>query len=122
MALECDVELGVTDQKFNLLMECELQKGTGAPPQIVCNDAMLEGLDSVQKIPKSPDDYVGVDDAPDIMVHAGPTSSTSERYPMIKLRVVKIDGERVNDGKQAVSAGGDFVLVGEGRVARVSLS
>ena len=62
VALECDVELGGTDQKFNLLMGRELQKAHGQPPQIVLTVPLLEGLDGVQKMSKSLDNYVGIDD------------------------------------------------------------
>lgn len=67
VALECDVELGGTDQKFNLLMGRELQKESGQLPQIVITMPLLEGLDGVQKMSKSLDNYVGVDDAADDM-------------------------------------------------------
>jgi len=53
VALECDVELGGTDQKFNLLMGRELQKQYGQKPQIVLTTPLLEGLDGVQKMSKS---------------------------------------------------------------------
>jgi tyrosyl-tRNA synthetase len=67
VALECDVELGGTDQKFNLLMGRELQKGNGQKPQIVLTMPLLEGLDGVQKMSKSLNNYVGVNDAPNEM-------------------------------------------------------
>lgn len=67
VALKCDVELGGTDQKFNLLMGRELQKGNGQKPQIVMTMPLLEGLDGVQKMSKSLNNYVGVDDAPNDM-------------------------------------------------------
>jgi len=67
VALQCDVELGGTDQKFNLLMGRELQKGNGQKPQIVLTMPLLEGLDGVQKMSKSLNNYVGVDDEPDEM-------------------------------------------------------
>ena len=67
VALECDVELGGTDQKFNLLMGRELQKAHGQSPQIVLTMPLLEGLDGVQKMSKSLDNYVGVDDEPNEM-------------------------------------------------------
>ncbi|MFT7212353.1 MAG: tyrosyl-tRNA synthetase [Granulosicoccus sp.] len=67
VALECDVELGGTDQKFNLLMGRELQKGDGQKPQIVLTMPLLEGLDGVQKMSKSLNNYVGVNDAPNEM-------------------------------------------------------
>ncbi|NND92532.1 MAG: tyrosine--tRNA ligase [Granulosicoccus sp.] len=67
VALKCDVELGGTDQKFNLLMGRELQKVNGQPPQIVLTMPLLEGLDGVQKMSKSLNNYVGVEDTPEEM-------------------------------------------------------
>jgi len=62
VALECDVELGGTDQKFNLLMGRELQKHYGQKPQIVITTPLLEGLDGVQKMSKSLNNYIGIDE------------------------------------------------------------
>ena len=221
VALECDVELGGTDQKFNLLMGRELQKGNAQAPQVVITMPLLEGLDGVQKMSKSLDNYVGVSDEPEqmfgklmsipdsimwryfdllstktneqidllrqsvksganprdvkyelgleivetyhgaaaadgakasfiqrfqqgqlpedlqteelsvggegralanILVDAGLTSSTSDSHRMVKQGAVKIDGQRVEDGKQILGAGNEFVLqVGKRRVAKVSL-
>ena len=67
VALEADVELGGTDQKFNLLMGREIQKHFGQPPQVVITMPLLEGLDGVQKMSKSLGNYVGVDEAPGAM-------------------------------------------------------
>ena len=67
VALGCDVELGGTDQKFNLLMGRELQKAAGQAPQVVLTMPLLEGLDGVQKMSKSLGNYVGVHDAPEDM-------------------------------------------------------
>ena len=64
VALECDVELGGTDQKFNLLMGRRLQRRNGQPPQIVLMTPILEGLDGVQKMSKSLGNAVGVEDSP----------------------------------------------------------
>ncbi len=67
VALKADIELGGTDQKFNLLMGRELQKGHGQTPQVVLTMPILEGLDGVQKMSKSLNNYIGVSDAPDDM-------------------------------------------------------
>ncbi len=67
VALECDVELGGTDQKFNLLMGRELQKQYGQKPQIVLTTPLLEGLDGVQKMSKSLNNYIGIDESADEM-------------------------------------------------------
>ena len=60
VALEADVELGGTDQKFNLLVGRELQKEYGQEPQIVLTMPILEGLDGVQKMSKSLNNYIGI--------------------------------------------------------------
>jgi tyrosyl-tRNA synthetase len=67
VALEADVELGGTDQKFNLLMGRQLQQAFEQPPQIVLTMPLLEGLDGVNKMSKSLDNYVGITDAPEEM-------------------------------------------------------
>jgi tyrosyl-tRNA synthetase len=64
VALEADVELGGTDQKFNLLMGRELQRHYGQPPQIVLTTPLLEGTDGVQKMSKSYGNYIGITEAP----------------------------------------------------------
>jgi tyrosyl-tRNA synthetase len=67
VVLRSDVELGGTDQKFNLLVGRELQKQYGQPPQVILTMPILEGLDGVQKMSKSLGNYIGVQDAPDDM-------------------------------------------------------
>ncbi|MFQ3292370.1 tyrosine--tRNA ligase [Reinekea sp.] len=67
VALEADVELGGTDQKFNLLMGRELQKGEGQDPQVVIMTPLLEGLDGEKKMSKSLNNYVGITEAPGAM-------------------------------------------------------
>tara|TARA_R110002126_G_scaffold33382_20_gene104504 strand:+ start:2858 stop:4060 length:1203 start_codon:yes stop_codon:yes gene_type:complete len=64
VALEADIEMGGTDQRFNLLMGRELQKDEGQRPQTVMMVPLLEGLDGVQKMSKSLGNYVGITDAP----------------------------------------------------------
>lgn len=64
VALQADVELGGTDQKFNLLMGRELQKHYGQTPQIVLTMPLLEGTDGVQKMSKSLGNYIGIDESP----------------------------------------------------------
>lgn len=67
VAMKSDVELGGTDQKFNLLMGRELQKEEGQEPQVVLMMPILEGLDGVQKMSKSLGNYIGINEAPDEM-------------------------------------------------------
>ncbi|HEY2496378.1 MAG TPA: tyrosine--tRNA ligase [Candidatus Angelobacter sp.] len=64
VALEADVELGGTDQKFNLLMGRVLQKDFGQPPQIILTMPILEGTDGVQKMSKSYGNYIGINEPP----------------------------------------------------------
>ncbi|WP_018298511.1 tyrosine--tRNA ligase [Fangia hongkongensis] len=67
VAMEADIELGGTDQKFNLLMGRELQKNAGQKSQIVITMPLLEGLDGVKKMSKSANNYIGIDETPDEM-------------------------------------------------------
>jgi tyrosyl-tRNA synthetase len=67
VALQADVELGGTDQRFNLLMGRELQKSQGQAQQTVLMMPLLEGLDGVQKMSKSLHNYIGITDAPNDM-------------------------------------------------------
>ncbi len=67
VALKADVELGGTDQKFNLLVGRQLQEGYGQEPQVVITVPILEGLDGVQKMSKSLNNYIGIADSPDEM-------------------------------------------------------
>ena len=64
VALRADVELGGTDQKFNMLVARELQRAFGQPPQVVMTMPLLEGLDGVRKMSKSYGNAVGLTDAP----------------------------------------------------------
>jgi tyrosyl-tRNA synthetase len=67
VALQSDLELGGTDQKFNLLMGRELQKQYGQEPQCILTMPLLEGLDGVDKMSKSKNNYIGIRDLPDEM-------------------------------------------------------
>jgi tyrosyl-tRNA synthetase len=67
VALKADVELGGSDQKFNLLVGRELQRDYGQRPQIVAMTPLLEGLDGVEKMSKSKNNYIGITEPPDVM-------------------------------------------------------
>ena len=67
VALQSDVEMGGTDQKFNLLVGRELQRDYGQPPQIVAMVPILEGLDGVNKMSKSLGNYIGITEPPEVM-------------------------------------------------------
>ena len=64
VALKSDIELGGTDQKFNLLVGRDLQKSYGQEPQCILTMPLLEGLDGVNKMSKSLDNYIGIEDSP----------------------------------------------------------
>ena len=67
VALKCDVELGGTDQRFNLLVGRELQRDFGQPPQLVATVPLLVGTDGVEKMSKSKGNYIGITEPPKVM-------------------------------------------------------
>jgi tyrosyl-tRNA synthetase len=67
VALKCDVELGGTDQRFNLLVGRELQRDFGQPPQIVATTPLLEGTDGLEKMSNSKGNYIGIAEPPKLM-------------------------------------------------------
>jgi len=104
VALKSDVELGGTDQKFNLLVGRQLQEAYGQEPQVVMTMPLLEGLDGVNKMSKSLGNYVGIAEAPDQMF--GKLMSVSDdlmwRYFDLLSFRPNADIERL---KQQVAAG-----------------
>ena len=104
VALKSDVELGGTDQRFNLLMGRELQKENGLSQQAVVMVPLLEGLDGVQKMSKSLNNYIGITDAPNDMF--GKVMSISDDlmwryYDLLSFRPL----EEVAELKAKVQAG-----------------
>ena len=104
VALEADVELGGTDQKFNLLMGRELQKSEGQRPQTVLMMPLLEGLDGVQKMSKSLGNYIGITDSPSDMF--GKIMSISDvlmwrYYELLSFKQI----EEIDDYKTQIAAG-----------------
>jgi tyrosyl-tRNA synthetase len=104
VALESAVELGGTDQRFNLLMGRELQKSQGQAQQTVLMMPLLEGLDGVQKMSKSLNNYIGITDAPNDMF--GKIMSISDDlmwryYDLLSFRPIS----DIADLKQEVAAG-----------------
>ena len=85
VALKTDLELGGTDQKFNLLMGRELQKHYGQPPQCVLTMPLLEGLDGVNKMSKSLGNYVGITDSPNDMFGKLMSASDALMWRYIEL-------------------------------------
>ncbi|MGY8900080.1 MAG: tyrosine--tRNA ligase [Paraglaciecola sp.] len=104
VALKSDVELGGTDQRFNLLMGRELQKGQGQRPQTVMMTPLLEGLDGVQKMSKSLGNYIGITDSPSDMF--GKIMSISDDlmwryYDLLSFKAI----EEIAQYKEQVAAG-----------------
>lgn len=113
VAMEADVELGGTDQKFNLLMGRTLQKAYGQAPQICLTMPILEGLDGVQKMSKSLKNYVGVNDAPGEMYRkllSIPDDMTWRYYELLSglsnevLEERKAEAERLGSPQEAKKA------------------
>lgn len=104
VALRADVELGGTDQMFNLLIGRDLQREYGQEPQVVITMPLLEGLDGVQKMSKSLGNYVGISDSPDSMF--GKIMSISDdlmfRYYEL-LSDLSVDG--IAELREGVSSG-----------------
>ena len=89
VALKADLELGGTDQKFNLLMGRELQKHHGQPAQCVLTMPLLEGLDGVNKMSKSLGNYVGITDSPQEMF--GKLMSVSDKLMWRYLELLSFE-------------------------------
>jgi len=104
VALECDVELGGTDQRFNLLVGRELQRDFGQPPQIVGTTPLLEGIDGVNKMSKSLGNYIGITEPPDVMFRKVMQISDELMWRYYLLLTDKTEGDiaalraRVADG------------------------
>jgi len=104
VAIKADVELGGTDQKFNMLVGRELQKDYGQKPQVVMTVPILEGLDGVNKMSKSLGNYIGINEAPEEQF--GKIMSVSDElmwryFELLSFRpIAEIDGFRkqVADG------------------------
>ncbi len=103
--LNADVEIGGTDQKFNLLMGRELQKFYNKPQQCIVTLPLLEGLDGVQKMSKSLNNYIGIDELPEIMFAKILSISDELMWRYIELLSLNTLEEitkwkiRVNDGE-----------------------
>src|SRR3546814_4535983 len=84
VALKADLELGGTDQKFNLLVGRELQKEYGIEPQCILTMPLLEGTDGVEKMSKSKGNYIGISEAPDGMFGRS-EEHTSELQSLMRI-------------------------------------
>ena len=104
VALRADVELGGTDQKFNLLMGRELQRAYGQPSQCIVTMPLLEGLDGVKKMSKSLGNYVGIQEAPGVMYNklvSMPDALMWRYFELLSFRSM----EEIEQFKQDVAAG-----------------
>ncbi|HHB92830.1 MAG TPA: tyrosine--tRNA ligase [Thioploca sp.] len=102
--LKADIELGGTDQKFNLLVGRELQKHYGQIPQVVMTMPILEGLDGVQKMSKSLDNYIGIDEPANDMFGKLMSISDDLMWRYIDLLSFRTIAE-INQLKQSVIDG-----------------
>ena len=104
VAMKADVELGGTDQKFNLLVGRELQKHFGLEPQVVLTMPILEGLDGVQKMSKSLNNYIGIAEPPNEMF--GKIMSVSDELMWRYIELLSFQPlSAVRQWKQEVEAG-----------------
>jgi len=106
VALKSDVELGGTDQKFNLLMGRELQKQAGQSQQCVLTMPLLEGLDGVNKMSKSLGNYIGIAEAPEVIF--AKIMSISDELMWRYIELLSFESlETIADWKSGVAAGGN---------------
>ncbi len=106
VALKADLELGGTDQKFNLLMGRELQKHHGQSPQCILTMPLLEGLDGVNKMSKSLGNYVGINEPPNEIF--GKLMSVSDELMWRYIELLSFASMvEINQQKQIVSDGGN---------------
>ncbi len=104
VALEADVELGGTDQKFNLLMGRQLQRDYNQPPQIVLTMPLLEGTDGVQKMSKSYGNYIGITEPPQEMFGKVMSISDALMWRYYEL-LTDLTTREIEQLKQAVASG-----------------
>ena len=102
VALRADVELGGTDQKFNLLVGRQLQEAYGQEPQVVVTMPLLEGLDGVQKMSKSLGNYVGIDEPPAEMF--GKLMSVSDTLMWRYFELLSLDTSAVEQARLRAQA------------------
>jgi tyrosyl-tRNA synthetase len=106
VALKSDVELGGTDQKFNLLMGRELQKQAGQSQQCVLTMPLLEGLDGVNKMSKSLGNYIGIAEAPEVIF--AKIMSISDELMWRYIELLSFESlETIANWKSTVVAGGN---------------
>jgi tyrosyl-tRNA synthetase len=105
VALEADVELGGTDQKFNLLVGRALQEQFGQPPQVVLTMPLLEGIDGVQKMGKSLGNYIGIDEPAIDIVTKAMRIDDALMWRWIELLSFKIGIQEAAECRRRIEAG-----------------
>ncbi len=103
-ALECDVEMGGTDQKFNLMVGRDIQRDYGQEPQIVATVPILEGLDGIEKMSKSKGNYIGITEPAKVMFRKIMGISDELMYRYFEL-LTDIQTDAIAGLKTAVEAG-----------------
>jgi len=121
VALKADVEMGGTDQLFNLLVGRDLMREYGLEPQVVLTMPLLEGLDGVEKMSKSLGNYIGIDESPDSIF--GKVMSISDEL-MWKYYTLCTDltPDEVRDLKQRVKSGQEHPMDAKRNLARLIIS
>jgi tyrosyl-tRNA synthetase len=116
--LRCDVEMGGTDQKFNLLVGREIQKDYGQPPQIVATMPLLRGLDGVNKMSKSLDNYIGITEPAEVMFRKVMQISDDLMYSYYELLTDRSLPE-IEAMKQRIAAGELHPMEAKMELARI---
>ncbi len=121
VVMKADVELGGTDQKFNLLVGRDLQREEGQEPQVIMTVPILEGLDGVQKMSKSLDNYIGINEPPEQMFGKVMSVSDELMWRYYDLLSFRSTGD-IGGLKQSVTEGANprdiKILLAEELVAR----
>ena len=113
VALEADIEVGGTDQTFNLLVGRELQRDYDQEPQEVITFPLLPGLDGVEKMSKSLDNYIGVDEPADVMFEKcmKVPDSILDDYFRLYTTVVTLSASKSTDSPADTVASVSFLLL-----------
>ena len=121
VALEADVELGGTDQKFNLLVGRDLQREYGQKPQVVMTMPLLEGTDGVRKMSKSLDNYIGIHDEPADMFGKAMSISDEMMYRYYEL-ATDVSVSDIEVWKSEVAAGNRHPMELKKRLAEIIIA
>lgn len=118
VALHADVELGGTDQKFNLLVGRDIQRDYGQPSQVVMTMPLLEGIDGVQKMSKSLGNYIGVTEPPEVMYRKVMQISDELMYRYYEL-LTDTSVAEINAMKAKIASGELHPMHAKGELARM---